>query len=98
MKSHLKSAKAGFLALACFVSLLVAAQKNNGFPVQVKIENGIIEGLYDTKTGLQVYFGIPFAKPPLGDLRWRAPQSVDNWKGVLPTKSFGPRPVQGIVF
>src|SRR5258706_1413492 len=83
-------------ALCITVSLM--AQKNNSFPVQARIENGMIEGLYDTKTGLQLYFGIPFAKPPVGDLRWKAPQPVDNWKGVLATQTFGPRPVQGIVF
>jgi len=74
------------------------SQKDNGFPIQVKIENGKIEGIYDTKTGLQYYLGIPFAKPPVGNLRWKAPQSPDNWSGVLPAKDFGPRPVQGIVF
>jgi para-nitrobenzyl esterase len=73
-------------------------QANNGFPVQLKIENGTIEGLYDTKSTLQLYFGIPFAKPPVGDLRWKAPQPLDNWTGVKQTKAFGPRPVQGIVF
>jgi para-nitrobenzyl esterase len=89
---------------ACLLAVLgmfgasLKAQDNNGFPVQTKIDNGIIEGLYDTKSGLQKYFGIPFAKPPVGDLRWKAPQPVDNWKGILAAKSFGPRPVQGIVF
>jgi para-nitrobenzyl esterase len=81
-----------------FFSLAALAQDNFGFPVQVKLETGAIEGLYDTKTGLQTYFGIPFAKPPVGDLRWKAPQPLENWKGVLETKKFGPRPVQGIVF
>lgn len=74
------------------------AQGNNGFPVQVKVESGIIEGLYDTKTGLQFYLGVPFAKPPVGDLRWKAPQPMDKWAGVKQTKAFGPRPVQAIVF
>jgi para-nitrobenzyl esterase len=85
-------------ALFCMISLSVAAQKNNSFAVQTKIEKGVIEGLYDTRSGLQLYFGIPFAKPPVGDLRWKAPQPVDPWKGVLTTQAFGPRPVQGIVF
>ena len=77
---------------------IVVAQKSDSFPVQAKTENGTIEGLYDTHTGLQTYFGIPFAKPPVGNLRWKAPQPVDNWKGVLNTKAFGPRPVQAMVF
>jgi para-nitrobenzyl esterase len=76
----------------------IQAQGNNGFPVQVKTENGIVEGLYDTKSGLQFYLGVPFAKPPVGDLRWKAPQPLDNWSGIKQTKAFGPRAVQGIVF
>lgn len=88
--------------LLLFVTMIIPfsllAQKGNGFAVQAKVENGVIEGLYDTKTGLQHYFGIPFAKPPIGDLRWKAPQPPDNWKVVLSTKDFGPRPVQAIVF
>ncbi len=77
---------------------ITGAQTNYNFPVQVKTENGIIEGNYDTKQNLQLFFGIPFAKPPVGTLRWKAPQPLDNWNGVLQTKKFGPRPVQGIVF
>lgn len=77
---------------------VLLAQDNYSFPVQTKIEHGIIEGNYDTKTGLQMYFGIPFAKPPVGELRWKAPQPLDSWTGVKETKKFGPRPVQAIVF
>jgi para-nitrobenzyl esterase len=74
------------------------AQTNNYLAVQATIENGIIEGNYDTKTGMQFYLGVPFAKPPVGDLRWKAPQPLDAWKGVKHTKKFGPRAVQGIIF
>lgn len=74
------------------------AQTNNYLAVQATIENGIIEGNYDTKTGMQFYLGIPFAKPPVGDLRWKAPQPLDAWKGVKATKKFGSRAVQGIIF
>src|SRR5258706_3250198 len=86
------------IAGLCIMCVPLRAQMNYSFPVRAKIENGVIEGLYDTKTGLQMYFGIPFAKPPVGELRWKAPQPVDNWKGVLETKAFGARPVQGNVF
>jgi para-nitrobenzyl esterase len=58
-------------------------------PGQATIENGIIQGIYDNETGLQHFFGIPFAKPPVGELRWKAPQPLDNWKGVRQTKVFG---------
>ncbi len=86
------------LAILLVTSLALVAQSNNGFPIQATTDHGVIEGLYDTKTGLQTYFGVPFAKPPVGNLRWKAPQPLDNWKGVLNTKAFGPRPVQSIVF
>jgi para-nitrobenzyl esterase len=74
------------------------AQDNYGFPVKLTIENGIIEGNYDTNTNIQKYFGIPFAKPPVGDLRWKAPQPVEDWEGIRETKKFGPRPMQTNVF
>lgn len=85
--------------LGLFLSFQLASEaQNNAFSVQTTIENGVIEGNYDTKTGIQTYFGVPFAKPPVGELRWKAPQALDNWKGVKQTKQFGPRPMQTVVF
>ncbi|APQ17699.1 carboxylesterase/lipase family protein [Maribacter hydrothermalis] len=88
------------MLLFVFITIthLATAQETNSFPVQASIENGIIEGNYDTHTGIQRYFGIPFAQPPLGELRWKAPQPLDNWSGVKETKAFGPRPMQTMVF
>lgn len=74
------------------------AQTNNSFPVQAQIEQGMIEGNYDVVEGLSMYFGIPYAKPPVGNLRWKAPQPLDKWNGVKETKHFGPRAVQANVF
>jgi para-nitrobenzyl esterase len=89
----------GYLfGLLCLLTISAMAQTNNDFSVQTTVENGVIEGNYDTKTGVQKYFGIPFAKPPVGELRWKAPQPLDNWKGVKETKKFGPRPMQKIIF
>jgi para-nitrobenzyl esterase len=90
--------KIGLFVLAAFIFYAASAQSNYNFPVQAKIANGIIEGNYNTKDNLQEYFGVPFAKPPVGNLRWKAPQPLDNWKGVYQSKKFGPRPVQAIVF
>ena len=86
------------IGIALCITILSNAQNNNFFAVQATIENGVIEGNYDTKTGIQTYFGVPFAKPPVGELRWKAPQPLDNWSGVKETKKFGPRPMQAIVF
>lgn len=91
-----------FLNFVLLITAILATktfgQNNYCFSVQTKVENGTIEGLYDTKTGLQMYFGIPYAKPPVGDLRWKAPQPLDNWNGVKETKKFGPRAIQAPVF
>lgn len=87
-----------FVVLWCGVVFAAVSQSNHSFAVQTTVEHGIIEGEYDTKTGIQTYFGVPFAKPPIGDLRWKAPQPLDKWKGVKETKRFSPRPVQKIVF
>ena len=89
------------LLSACLLCLFIdrpLAQTNNYFAVQTTIQNGIIEGNYDTKTGMQFYLGIPFAKPPVGELRWKAPQQPDNWKGVKTTRHFAPRAIQGIIY
>ena len=99
MKTYLKTqGKSVFIAAFLLIVTTINAQTINTFGVKATIENGTIEGAYDTKSGLQTYFGIPFAKPPVGNLRWKAPQPLANWNGILQTKSFGPRAVQGIVF
>lgn len=93
----MKKLQLGVVTLFCAM-LNLHAQQDNAFPVQVLLENGAIEGLYDTHSGIQKYFGIPFAKPPVGELRWMAPQPLAPWEGVKETKDFGPRPVQAMVF
>ena len=80
------------------VVLCVNGQTKSSFAVQATIENGTIEGLYDIKTGLQMYLGVPYAKPPLGVLRWKVAQPLTNWKDVRQAKAFGPGPVQAPVF
>jgi len=87
-----------FIVSFCFLSINIAAKNEPQVPVQTRIENGIIEGVKDSKTGLEMYFGVPFAKPPVGELRWKAPQALENWEGILKTNKFGPKPVQTEVY
>ncbi|WP_192349306.1 carboxylesterase/lipase family protein [Algoriphagus sp. Y33] len=98
MQPILQSVRISALILLLGISASLKAQNNNSIEVQTKIQNGVIAGSYDVKTGIQKYFGIPFAKPPVGELRWKAPQDLDNWSGVKETKKFGPRAVQAPVF
>ena len=62
-------------------------------PSPVRIEGGSVQGAYED--GLTVYRGIPFATPPVGDLRWRAPQPVEKWDSVKETVKFAPACIQG---
>lgn len=86
------------LLLIPFFSEAQQAENQNAFPIQLTIANGTIEGEFDIKTNIQSFKGIPFAQPPVGDLRWKAPQPVTNWNGVKQTKKFGPRAIQSNVF
>src|SRR4249920_3825970 len=61
---------------------------------QVKISNGVLESTTPPKDGVRSFKGIPFAAPPVGDLRWKEPQPVKPWAGVRKCESFGPSPTQ----
>ena len=54
----------------------------------VKTDAGLLQGT-TLPTGVRVYKGIPFGAPPVGDLRWRAPQPVKPWEGVRKADTFG---------
>jgi para-nitrobenzyl esterase len=64
---------------------------------QVKIENGIVEGVTE-KSGVHSFKGIPFAQPPIGELRWKEPQPVNNWTGIRKCDAYGYNPMQKKVF
>src|SRR5690242_2967647 len=53
----------------------------------VKVESGIVRGL--VQDGVVVFKGIPYAAPPVGNLRWKPPQLVPAWDGVRPATDYG---------
>ena len=57
-------------------------------PKPVRTQSGLVQGI--TEDGITVYKGIPFAAPPLGDLRWRAPQPAVAWTGLRTADKFAP--------
>lgn len=59
----------------------------------VSVAGGLISGTRDGS--IRIYKGIPFAAPPVGGLRWKAPQPVKPWTGVRQCDAFGPSPMQG---
>jgi len=61
---------------------------------RVKTANGVVESTVPAKDGVRSFKGIPFAQPPVGDLRWREPQPVKNWPGARNADTFGPSCMQ----
>src|SRR6185295_17339525 len=82
---------------AIVVAVLVAIAVPAYAADRVKTANGTVEGAR-TQSGIHVYLGIPFAAPPVGDLRWKPPQAVTNWTGTRSAAQFGPRCVQASIF
>jgi para-nitrobenzyl esterase len=64
---------------------------------RVRTAHGIVEGTTE-ENGVRAFRGIPFAAPPVGDLRWQPPQPVKDWKGVRRADRFGPRAMQRPIF
>ena len=60
--------------------------------LKTHVETGDVQGVADE--GLAVYKAIPYAAPPVGDLRWRDPQPAKPWEGVRVCDEFGPLPPQ----
>lgn len=65
---------------------------------RVMTESGELEGIWGWDPRVIVFKGVPYAAPPVGDLRWRAPQPVPKWEGIRKADSYGPvacQPVPG---
>jgi para-nitrobenzyl esterase len=82
-----------FLIFATNVSAQLVSDKS--FPT-VKTANGVVEGV--RVSGISMFKGVPFAQPPVGDLRWREPQPVKNWEGTHKADHFLARAMQLPVF
>ncbi|WP_431200382.1 carboxylesterase family protein [Mucilaginibacter sp. P25] len=82
------------LLLAQVASVKVMAQLSAN---KTAIENGALEGTREASNVLS-FKGIPFAQPPVGDLRWKEPQPAKNWEGTLKADHFGHNPMQKPIF
>src|SRR3954449_8375059 len=61
----------------------------------VKTDAGLVSGVGGNNPDVRVFKGIPYAAPPVGPLRWKAPQPAVKWDGVRKAEAFGPRCMQG---
>jgi para-nitrobenzyl esterase len=78
-------------AWVCFVLVVSAAfgLPPAGIQDPVRVDSGQISGAVGHNAAVKVYKGIPYAAPPVGDLRWKEPQPVAAWKGVRQATEFG---------
>jgi para-nitrobenzyl esterase len=86
------------LADAGLLVLAFALLAPGGAFAQVKTTGGTVQGTTIADGQVRVFKGIPFAAPPVGELRWQAPRPVVPWQGVKDATAFGPRCLQGQLF
>lgn len=58
------------------------------------VKQGKLTGVYNKDRSVEVYAGIPYAKPPVGELRWKEPQEPDDWEGIRICDHFAPMSMQ----
>ena len=66
--------------------------------VQQKTADGVLEGVVSADGKVRTFKGIPFAAPPVGPLRWKAPQPPAPWNGVRKASEYGARCMQGSIY
>ncbi len=81
-------------ALALFATLLGPACRANADPLTVKTAQGSVHGKMVNDGKARAFLGLPFAAPPVADLRWKAPQPPAHWSGVRDATNFAARCAQ----
>jgi len=93
--SHFRhSARLIAWSAALLASLVNTARADD----QVTIASGKLKGAYNSEHSVLMFKGVPFAAPPVGDFRWKAPQPLKKWSGVRAGDKFGPACLQTDVF
>jgi len=83
-----------YTCLTCLLLIIkVAVASTIDSPVVIRTTTGLVQG--DVSSGgISIFKGIPYAAPPVGDLRWKEPQPVIPWAGVRKCTVFGPNAMQ----
>ena len=82
-----------FTVMAALLTACGAGQQKDLNPI-LTVEGGQIQGVLTDSTQVMVYKGIPYAAPPVGNLRWKKPQPVVAWEGVKVMDTFSAAAVQ----
>ncbi len=88
------------LLTLCLVGMnrAMAAPQSAAGPEIVVIDSGQVQGTVSADSKVRMFRGIPFAAPPVGPLRWKAPQPVAKWDGVRQATEFGSRCMQARIY
>jgi para-nitrobenzyl esterase len=79
----------GRVGLALAVGLWLAAPAGAALTEPIQLDAGLLGKSTESSSGIRAFKGIPFAAPPVGSLRWQAPQPVAKWDGVRDASKFG---------
>ena len=102
---HFYLRAAAFLAIAALLlSILLhvgrpyrfrpAVEKSGGMTGVIDLRDGKVQGVLTADKAVEVYTGIPYARPPVGELRWKAPQDPEPWGGVRTCTHFAAMSMQ----
>lgn len=78
-----------FVFAIMFIVSFASAQMDT-----VKTDAGLVSGIANNDNSIHIFKGIPFAAPPVGELRWKAPQPIASWQGIKQCVQFAASPMQ----
>jgi para-nitrobenzyl esterase len=84
--------------IALLIAIVAVSATSAHSADKVTIEPGKLKGAYNADHSVLLFKGIPFAAAPVGELRWKAPESAKKWSGVRAADKFGPACLQTDVF
>jgi para-nitrobenzyl esterase len=86
------------LLAALLLAVTPAMAQTTLKPVTVRTPDGMLEGVISPDGRVKTFKGVPYAAPPVGNLRWKAPQPVVPWEGVRKASEYGHRCMQAGIF
>lgn len=72
----------------------VSNEKNQVMTDVVTVAQGQVQGVYNEDQSVEIFAGIPYAAPPVGELRWKEPQPAQSWDGVRVCDTYAPMAMQ----
>jgi para-nitrobenzyl esterase len=93
-KKRIKMKKIPVIVISVLFMFSCTESQSFRLPVEVKLQSGLITGVPGRYPAIMVFKGIPYAEPPVGNLRWQPPQPGESWKGIRACSKFGPNAMQ----